>query len=425
MSVLLSTLNAKYIHSSLALRYLQAYCRKYCDLQIGIKEFSINENPEDILAAVYLQQPQILCLSCYIWNIEPILELTSNYKKISPETVIILGGPEVSYDAEQLLQAHPEIDYIVRGEGEVTLLELLTALSNRGTVGGIAGITYRQGDVVSSNPDRPLLKDLDEIPFPYPEDMKDFSDKIVYYESSRGCPYNCSYCLSSTQHGVRFFSLPRVKRDLAFLAAQEIREIKFVDRTFNCHEERAMEIISWIIGLKAKTKFHLEIEADSLSERMLQFLTTVPAGIFNLEIGIQSTYAPALQAVNRKSDWTRNRDHISRLLAGKNFHIHLDLIAGLPEETYDDFTRSFNDVFCLEPDVLQLGFLKLLKGSAVRETCAEHGYIFQSRPPYKVLANRYINPAEMIRLQQIEILLDRFYNSGDAAHSIAYIINSI
>lgn len=424
-SILLTTLNAKYIHSSLALRYLQAYCRVHSGLVLNIREFTINEAREDIMAAIYLLQPQILCFSCYIWNITPILDLVMDFKKISPQTVIILGGPEVSYDAESLLQANPAIDYIIRGEGEATLQELLLALTEEGSVNQIEGISYRQDGVVCRNQDRPLLKDLDAIPFPYPADMQDFRDKIVYYESSRGCPYNCSYCLSSTQHGVRFFSLPRVKMDLAFLAQQGIREIKFVDRTFNCHEERAMEIMRWIIGLETKTQFHFEMEASTLTARMMDFMATMPAGKFNLEIGIQSTHVPSLQAVNRRSDWGKARDNITRLKSFHNFHIHLDLIAGLPFETYRNFAGSFNDVYKLQPDVLQLGFLKMLKGSNIRETAPEHTYIFQEQPPYKVLANRYINFAEMIKLERIESLLDIYYNSADMMQSIAYIINRI
>ncbi|HRW13443.1 MAG TPA: DUF4080 domain-containing protein [Syntrophomonas sp.] len=424
-SILLTTLNAKYIHSSLALRYLQAYCRDYGDLQLTIKEFTINEAGNDVLAAIYQQQPQILCFSCYIWNIRLILELIEDYHKISPQTVIVLGGPEVSYDAEHLLDSHPAIDYIVRGEGEAVLLELLLALTNQTEISPIKGVTYRQGDRSTSNPDQALIKELDTIPFPYPADMQTFRDKIVYYESSRGCPFHCSYCLSSTQHGVRFFSLPRVKQDLAFLSRQGIREIKLVDRTFNCHEERAMEIMRWIISLETPTCFHFEIEASLLSECMLEFLATVPAGKFNLEIGIQSTFQPALQAVNRRSAWSKVRDNIAQLRASRNFHIHLDLIAGLPLETYHDFARSFNDVYQLQPDVLQLGFLKLLKGSAIRETADEHGYHFQTQPPYQVLNNRYLHFAELIQLQQMEALLDKYHNTADMTKSLAYIVSKV
>lgn len=424
-SILLSTLNAKYIHSSLAIRYLQAYCRVHGGLQLEIKEFTINESMHDIMAAIYLQKPKVLCFSCYIWNIRPILELITDYKKIAPQTIIILGGPEVSYDAEQLLEDISEVDFVVRGEGEVTLQQLLLALMNEQAVSQIEGISYRCNDEIIHNPDRPLLKDLDSIPFPYPLDMQYFQDKIVYYESSRGCPYHCSYCLSSTQHGVRAFSLPRVKQDLAFLARQGVKEIKFVDRTFNCHEERAIEIMRWIMELETRTRFHFEIEASTLSERMMEFLATVPAGKFNLEIGVQSTYEPALQAVNRKSEWSKARENIARLRSYQNFHIHLDLIAGLPFESYQDFARSFNDVYGLQPDVLQLGFLKMLKGSMIREMADEYGYHYQYLPPYQVLTNRYLHYTEMIQLQQIEALLDKYHNSADMVQSIAYIISEV
>lgn len=424
-SIILTTLNAKYIHSSLALRYLQAFCWEHGGLATNIMEFTINEALDDIMAAIYLAQPQVLCFSCYIWNITPILQLVADYKKISPQTQIILGGPEVSYDAESLLEANPAVDFIVRGEGETTLLELLQALNEKGIFNQLEGISYRQDGTISHNQNRPLLQDLDIIPFPYPSEMQEFRDKIIYYESSRGCPYNCSYCLSSTQHGVRFFSLPRVKKDLAFLAQQGVREIKFVDRTFNCHEERAMEIMRWIIELDTQTQFHLEIEASILTARMMDFLATMPTGKFNLEIGIQSTHAPSLQAVNRQSDWSKARDNIARLKSLGIFHIHLDLIAGLPFETYHIFAGSFNDVYWLLPDVLQLGFLKMLRGSRMREMASKHAYAFQEQPPYKVLTNRYITFAEMIKLERIEYLLGIFHNSADMERSIAYIISRI
>jgi radical SAM superfamily enzyme YgiQ (UPF0313 family) len=424
-SILLSTLNAKYIHSSLALHYLRAYCQEHSSLRMNIREFTINEALADIMAAIYLEQPEVLCFSCYIWNIRPILEITADYKKLSPRTIIILGGPEVSYDAQTLLQANPSIDFIVRGEGEVSLQELLLALEEDLDVGQVQGISYRQGEKVYHNSDRPLIHDLDSIPFPYPLDLADFRDKIVYYESSRGCPYNCSYCLSSTQQGVRFFPMERVKQDLKVLSTQELREIKFVDRTFNCHEERALEIMRWVIELDTVTQFHFEMEASLLSARMLDFLQTVPAGKFNLEIGIQSTYPPALQAVQRKSDWEKASENITRLKSGHNVHLHLDLIAGLPLETYRDFTRSFNDVYGLQADVLQLGFLKLLKGSAMRDAAPEYGYIYQEQPPYQVLANHYIDYAGMIKLKQIEELLDKYHNSAEFVQSIAYIIRSV
>ncbi len=424
-SILLTTLNAKYIHSSLALRYLQAYCQQHSALQMELKEFTINEFPADIMARIYRQQPDLLCFSCYIWNIRPILEICRDYKKVSPETIIILGGPEVSYDAESLLGENPGIDFVVRGEGEVTFLELLLALENNQSLTKIAGISYRCGEELYHHPDRTLLSDLDLIPFPYPPDLEAFKEKIIYYESSRGCPFHCSYCLSSTQHGVRYFSLERVKRDLSMLLAQKVREIKFVDRTFNCHEERAMEIMRFLITEAPVSKFHFELDATLLSEKMLDFLQSLPPDKFNFEIGIQSTYPAALQAVQRNTDWDRLSRNVLKLKSYHNIHLHLDLIAGLPYEDYDKFARSFNHVYALQPDVLQLGFLKLLKGSGIRNQSQKHGYIYQDEPPYQVLANQYLGYGQLIDLQAIEEMVEKYHNSGDMVYSLAYIIASV
>lgn len=425
MKIILSTLNAKYIHSSLALRYLKSYCEKQQSREIEIMEFSINEFGPDIMARLFRQNPDILCFSCYIWNIRMILEICHDIKQVSPRTLIILGGPEVSYDAANILQENEAVDFVVRGEGEATLHELLQALENQHMPDNIAGISYRLAGRIINNPDRALLSDLDQTPFPYPSDLGNYQDKIVYYESSRGCPFNCSYCLSSTQHGVRFFSLERVKRDLSLLMSQKVREIKFVDRTFNCNEKRAMEIMRYIIGQNPKCKIHFELDASLLSVEMLDFLQSVPPDLFNFEIGIQSTNQTALNSVNRKSDWVRQNHNIKRLQSYHNIHLHLDLIAGLPFESYREFAHSFNDVYALKPDVLQLGFLKLLKGSAIRNIADQHAYVFQQHAPYEVLSNRYLDYAALTRLKDIEELLEKYHNSGDMKQSLAYIIQSV
>ncbi len=424
-SILLTTLNAKYIHSSLALRYLQAFSRQDTLLQIDLKEFSINEVLADIMAQIYSQQPDILCFSCYIWNIRSILEICRDYKKVSPETIIILGGPEVSYDADKVLRENPVLDFIVRGEGEASFKELLLALDNESSYQFLQGISYRSHKEICHNPDRPLICDLDIVPFPYPMNLEDFKDKIVYYESSRGCPFNCSYCLSSTQRGVRYFSMERVKQDLNILLTQEVREIKFVDRTFNCNEGRAIEIMSFLIDQEAASKFHFELDVSLISDEMLNFLATVPANRFNFEIGIQSTFPAALQAVQRSYNWEKQSRNIQILKSFNNIHLHLDLIAGLPYEGYSEFAHSFNDVYSLEPDVLQLGFLKLLKGSRMRELASEHGLIYQEEAPYQLLANQYISYSQMITLKQIEEILDKYHNSGDMRLSLAYIVSSV
>lgn len=424
-SIVLSTLNAKYIHSSLALRYLQAYCTQDPSLAVRIKEFSINEFAPDIMAKIFLQQPDILCFSCYIWNIRMILDICHDYKKVSPHTIIILGGPEVSYDAQMVLQANPAIDFVVRGEGEATINELLLALDSDQPVNTIQGITYNCNGEIYQNEDRPVIADLDTIPFPYPMNLEEFQDKIIYYESSRGCPFNCSYCLSSTQHGVRFFSMERVKKDLSILLDQQVREVKFVDRTFNCHEGRAMEIMRFIIDQGSLSKFHFELDASIISDAMLDFLQTCPANKFNFEIGVQSTCPAALDEVRRKSDWPRLSKNIQCLRTYNNVNLHLDLIAGLPYESYNEFAQSFNDVYALQPDVLQLGFLKLLKGSDIRELASQHNYIYQQQAPYQVLANNYLDYSQLIKLKYIEDILEKYHNSGDMPQSIAYIVANV
>lgn len=423
--ILICALNAKYIHSSLAIRYLKAYANSIYDLDIQLAEYTINDYTRNIMADIYRIQPDILCFSSYIWNIEQILELCEDYKKVSPESIIVLGGPEVSYDAETLLSSNSCLDYIIRGEGEESFSELMKALNDNKAIGDIKGISYRKQDFIISNHDREPIARLDMIPFPYEGELNQLADRIVYYESSRGCPFNCSYCLSSTIKGVRYFSLDRVKEDLHKLLQYQVREIKFVDRTFNCNEERTIEIIRFIMEHNFNTKIHLEIQAQILSEGLLSFLSTVPPEIFNLEIGIQSTCQRALEAVNRNQNWDKLSAKILKLKSFNNFHLHLDLIAGLPYEDYQQFKQSFNMVYKLQPDALQLGFLKLLKGSNIRKESSKHGYIYQSRAPYQIFANSSISYDEILKLHNIEDLLDKYYNSSSFSASIRYIVENI
>ncbi len=418
--VLLCTLNAKYIHSSLALRSLGAYCRQQTAFAIKIKEFTINQNPSDIMAEIYMHRPDVLGFSCYIWNIRSILDLCRDYKKIAPHTVIVLGGPEVSYDARQTMLENPEIDYIVRGEGEETLKQLLQAISGAINVTGVLGITYRDGENIHHNADRALIS-LDDIPFPYEDELDKLSDRIVYYESSRGCPFQCAYCLSANSGGMRYLSMARVKRDLALMLRYKVREIKFVDRTFNCHEKRAQAIIDFIVAHRGSVKIHFEIDAGLFSDSMLEYLASVPKGLLNFEIGIQSTYEPALKAVKRKQDWGRLSHNIKVLKAHNNIHLHLDLIAGLPGEDWEKITRSFNMAFNLQPDVLQFGFLKILKGTPLWRESEKYDYLYQSHSPYQILSNQDLTYEQIINLNQIEAMLNQYFNSGDMPHTIAYI----
>lgn len=425
MRVLLSTLNAKFIHSSLALAYLKEFCRDSA-WETYIKEYTINEKKENIMADIFLSKPDILCFSCYIWNIQTILAICEDLKKVIPGLVIVLGGPEVSYCARQILNENRALDFVIRGEGEHTLKEFLQAIFHQDKFHEIKGLSYRENDSICENPDRELITDLDTIAAPYNrKNLSYFKNRIIYYETSRGCPFDCSYCMSSTVKGVRFFSLKRVQEDLGFLIKHEVKEVKFVDRTFNCNEKRAQEIMEFIIAQGGKTRFHFEIRADLLSDEMTAFLKEVPPGIFDFEIGVQSTCPETLKSIKRKQDWSRLSHNVRTLRAAGNIHLHLDLIAGLPFEDYRRFSVSFNDVYSLSPHVIQLGFLKLLKGSSIRAAKKEHGYEFQKDPPYQVLKNNCLEYEELIRLSRIEELLGRYHNSGNMADTLSYIIENV
>lgn len=422
--ILLCTLNSKYIHTSLALRYLLAGCRERYPQTI-LREFTINEPLAGIRAEIFSYHPDILCFSCYIWNINLTLQICQDIKKVLPQTIIILGGPEVSFNSAEVLQTYNSIDFILKGDGDFTFIELLDAISAADPVDHIQGLVYRDNGRVIETPGIAIVQNLDLIPAPYGDSGLDLKNRLVYYETSRGCPFNCAYCLSSTIKGVRFFSLERVKRDLAFLISCDVKAVKFVDRTFNCREDRALEIMKFILKQPGKTRFHFEICADLLSSSMLEFLAQAPAGIFDFEIGVQSTYPAALQAVNRKTDWPRLSYNFSQLKKNNNIHLHLDLIAGLPYEDYEHFANSFNMVYQLRPHVLQLGFLKMLKGSHIREEAAQYGYLFEEAPPYQVLQNDYINYEELIKLTRIEDLVDKYFNSGDFETTLQYVCNTI
>jgi len=420
--VVLATLNAKYIHTSLALRYLKEYCRQVENRSIAIKEFTINQPIRVIMAELFLAQPEVLGFSCYIWNIREILAICDDYKRVAPETSIILGGPEVSYNADEILVCHPGVDFIIRGEGEESLAELLAALSQKSGFQQISGLSYRLQDAIVHNPHRAWMPELDRIPFPYAEGLELLTDQIIYFESSRGCPFSCSYCLSAARPGIRNFSIARVEADLAHLLSQPVREIKFVDRTINLDEARFRSIMEFIITRRGSSQVHFEVDAALFSEPMLEFLEGVPRGLFNFEVGVQTTYEPALRAVCRKMDWKRLSGNIERLQAAGNIHLHLDLIAGLPGEDITHFAESFNMVYELQPDYLQLGFLKMLKGTPLYGESPLHGYICQLIPPYQVLANNHLNYGQVAHLEDIEELLDTHYNSGNMPVTIDCLI---
>jgi radical SAM superfamily enzyme YgiQ (UPF0313 family) len=422
--LLLTTLNSQYVHSNLALRYLAGVANQI-EQTHQVMEFTINESLDHILRTIVRAQPEMLAFSCYIWNIEDTLRLAQNLKKVLPSVVIVAGGPEVSYDSVQLLQAHPSIDMVVRGEGEETFRELLLAWRDGRDGNGIAGLTWRQGDHIIENPDRDLVKDLNRIPLPYGPAPSIPDSRILYYETSRGCPFNCSYCLSSTIRGVRYFPLDRVRQEIMALVIEGVPQIKFVDRSFNCHPKRALELMRFLAELPGETNFHFEIVADALSNEVLELLASVKPGRFQFEIGVQSINPNTLEKINRRQDLTRLANNIRALMKRKNIHIHLDLIAGLPEEDYQSLGESFNWVYDLQPDYLQLGFLKLLKGTAIREEAPRWDYVYKEYPPYEVLANRWLSFSEMSRLKIIDDLLQRYYNSHVFDYTLAYSISRL
>ncbi|MFW6022738.1 MAG: B12-binding domain-containing radical SAM protein [Halanaerobiaceae bacterium] len=430
MKVLLTTLNSKYIHSSLSLRYIEKYTLENLEnqgqdrYQLKVKEFSINEHLDQISAEIFKEKADIVAFSCYTWNSELVYELISRLKKVAPELTIVVGGPEVSFGSGKILQEHPGIDIIIKGEGEVTFRELLTnLLDGKNDLPVVRGIVYRdQQGKIRENDDRQLLLELDSIPRPYSiDDLEELEHKIIYYESSRGCPFHCSYCLSSTIKGVRAFSLKRVKEDLKFFIDNKVKLVKFVDRTFNYDRERTLEIFRFLVNNRGETTFHFEITADMLDEKTLDFLVDIPTGLFQFEIGVQSTNKETLLYIKRRMDFSKLSKNVKFLRKSDNMNLHLDLIAGLPGEDYSSFAESFNDVYELNPHVLQLGFLKLLRGADIRNTVDEHCYKYIDIPPYEVLQNKYISYEELLKLKDIEFILDKYHNSGVFADVLEFI----
>mgnify|MGYP000903468819 CR=1 FL=1 len=422
--VLLVALNAKFIHSSLALRSLRSYCSVYQE-QIQIAEYTINHQPDFILRDIYKRNPHILGFSCYIWNIDYILSLVSVIKKVMPETVIFLGGPEVSYDSEYWMKKHPEVDLIIQGEGEATLLELMEYFQGNNHIKAledISGIYYRNGgEICQTSPRSPIQ--MDDIPFVYnEEDFLALENQILYYESSRGCPYSCQYCLSSVEQGVRYRSLEKIFLDLQKFLDQEVKQVKFVDRTFNCHPKRALAIWEYLKeNDNGVTNFHFEMSADIMTSDMLEFLTTIRPKQFQFEIGVQSTHPTTIEYIQRKMDFIELSGVVKRIQLGENIHQHLDLIAGLPGESYETFKKSFNDVYYLQPEKLQLGFLKLLRGSGLRQDAQKYGLVYQEQAPYEILYTDDLSYGELLQLKMIEEMVEIYYNGGKFLNSMRYL----
>lgn len=411
MKILLTAVNAKYIHSNLAVHSIRAYAKAH-GKRVDLAEFTINQQKDELLKMIYREKPEVLCFSCYIWNISYVKDLIRDLGKILPKTRIWTGGPEVSYDAENFLKEMPQVQGVLCQEGEQTFLELVEYYEDgKRDLEEIPGLVYRTEEGIRRNPPREIL-DLDRIPFPY-EDLEDFENRIVYYESSRGCPFSCSYCLSSIDKKLRFRSPALVKRELQFFLDRKVPQVKFVDRTFNCKKDHTMEIWQYIRDHdNGITNFHFEIAADLLTEEEISLLRTMRKGAVQLEIGVQSTNPRTITEIRRKTSFEKIREQVGKVREGENIHQHLDLIAGLPFENYESFRRSFNDVYALKPQQLQLGFLKVLKGSYMHLQREAYGCICTDREPYEVLGTKWLTYGEICRLKGIEDMVEVYYNSG-------------
>ena len=444
MKILLTTLNSKFIHSNLAVKYMHAMIRDRVDSVV--EEFTINEDIEEILSRIMQGGYDMVAFSCYIWNIERTMKLAENIKKISPQTMILLGGPEVTYDADMVIKKNPFVDFVIAGEGEKAISDLadimLQAEDSAGEISRAFGenspyleplmnITNLYTAFAPCDMDfesRSLvITDLSIIPPVYLETKKqEIENKIVYYETSRGCTFSCAYCLSSTTKGVRFFDYDRVKAELTHLVSLGARQIKFVDRTFNSDESKALDMISFLMSLDdGSINFHFEITAHLLQRPVLDLIKTARRGLFQFEIGVQSTNDATLREVRRANRFEELSHNVLEIKSYGNVHQHLDLIAGLPYEDLQRFRKSFNDVFSLKPDALQLGFLKILKGSPMEKTVEKHGYSYRSYPPYEVLKNSYMSYADIDHLRSVENVLDRFYNTGRFRYSMEYLYDAV
>lgn len=421
MKILLAACNAKYIHSNLAVYDLRAYASAYQE-HILLREYTINQTKDEILKDIYLTGADVVCFSCYIWNISFVKDLLCDLHKILPETKFWAGGPEVSFDAEAFLRKTPQMTGVMIGEGEKTFLELVHYyVDGEGSLTEIPGIVYHDGEEIYNNGWRELT-DLSEIPFVY-EQLKDFENKIIYYESSRGCPFSCSYCLSSIDKKLRFRDLELVRRELQFFLDHRVPQVKFVDRTFNCRHEHAMEIWRYILEHdNGVTNFHFEISADLLRDEEIQLMSKMRPGLIQLEIGVQSTNTDTIHAIHRHMDLVKLERSVAKIHSFGNIHQHLDLIAGLPYEDYNTFHRSFNDVYEMKPDQLQLGFLKVLKGSLMEQEAQKYGILHKEKEPYEVLSTNWLSYREILKLKRVESMVEVYYNSGQFQNTLEYLV---
>lgn len=401
------------------MRYLKAFT-KDLDFQGDIKEFSINDRVENILEGIIEEKPDVVAFSCYIWNMEFVNRLAELIKLVDPNIEILYGGPEVSYEGKEFLENH-EGEYVIVGEGEKTFREFVLYKLGEGKIEDIKGLNYKRDGKVFENPKRPEM-DMNELVFPYTYE-EDINNKIVYYEASRGCPFKCKYCLSSVMHGVRFLDVERVKKELKYFMERGLKLVKFVDRTFNCNREYTVELLKYLSEQDTETRFHFEVAADLLTEEQIEILNNAPKGRFQLEVGVQTTNNEVLHNINRYITYENIKEKVLKVAAGKNVMQHLDLIAGLPGEDLESFKKSFNDVHAIRPDEIQLGFLKLLKGSSMREEAEKWGIVYSPYAPYEIIRSKDISYEELLLLKKVEAMVDKYYNSCKFNNVIKFFLN--
>lgn len=425
MKILLMAVNAKYIHSNLAVYDIEGYTRQHLrkegleeEAAVEIAEYTINQKKEEILADLYGRKPDLLGISCYIWNMVMVKGILEDLWKILPETKVFLGGPEAGFSGETLLQQHPGLSGVIRGEGERTFSRLVEACLKDRKWEEIPGLLIRGRDGEIFATEEAALMDMNDIPFVY-DNLEDFTNRIIYYESSRGCPFSCSYCMSSIDKTLRFRSMDKVREELQFFLDHKVPQVKFVDRTFNCHRQRSREIWKFLLEHdNGITNFHFEVGADLLEEEDMEIIRRMRPGLIQLEIGVQSTCPKTLEEIRRKVSFEKITQVVGELKRYGNTHLHLDLIAGLPYEDYATFQRSFNEVYSLRPTALQLGFLKVLKGTFMEENREEYQLVHGSEPPYEVISTRWLSYGEILKLKEIEEMVEIFLNSNQFEHTI-------
>ncbi|MEH7012956.1 B12-binding domain-containing radical SAM protein [Neobacillus niacini] len=426
MNVICSTLNAKYIHTNLAIRYLKAFAAP--EFNIQLKEYTIKDPVMNIVSDLYQQKPKVIGFSCYIWNIEETIKVVNMIKKIDPSIQIVFGGPEVTYDVVEWMEKVSSIDFIVMGEGEYTFKQLLSELNGERNYKNVHGIAYRENEQVKVTPQMNKL-DLKELPSPYrfPEDIDHLGKRVTYIETSRGCPFSCQFCLSSIEVGVRYFDREKIKDDIRYLMENGAKTIKFVDRTFNISRSYAMEMFRFLIDEHLPgTVFQFEITADIMRPEVIEFLNNeAPQGLFRFEIGVQSTNEYTNELVMRKQNFAKLTRTVTMVKDGGKIDQHLDLIAGLPEEDYSSFRKTFNDVFELRPEELQLGFLKMLRGTGLRLRAAEHEYVYMDHSPYEILGNNVLPFDDILRIKQVEDVLEKYWNDHRMNHTIEYLVTKV